>query len=54
MLVLMTYRNGCEDILNEQNSLELQNEEVDKLMELGKNALQVLSGDSIVASGAEV
>lgn len=41
MCLRMTYGNGCEDVLNEQNPLEFQHKEVYELMELSKNAFEV-------------
>lgn len=50
----MTYRNSRENVFDKQNPLELKDEEVDQLMELGEDAFKVLSGDGIVTLRAEV
>lgn len=49
----MTYSNGVNNILGEQNSLELNQEEVGQLGEVLEHGLVSFLGDGVVATGAE-
>lgn len=49
----MTYSNGVNDILGEQNTLELNQEEIEQLGDVLEHSLMGFLGDGIVATGAE-
>lgn len=49
----LTYSNGVNDILGEQNTLELNQEEVEELGDVLEHGLVGFLGDGIVATGAE-
>lgn len=52
--VYKTYSNGCEQILNKDNSLEFDDDKVEEIVNLLKNALQILPWDGVVASGSHL
>jgi hypothetical protein len=50
----VTYSNGGPDILGEENTLELNDEEVDELLNITSDALEGLAGNCVVFSGAHL
>jgi hypothetical protein len=50
----VTYSNGGPDILSEEDALELNDEEVDELLNITSDALEGLTGDCVVLSGAHL
>ena len=47
----MTYGNGGPDVLGEEDALELNDEEVDKLLDVASEALESLTGNGVVLPG---
>lgn len=51
---LDTYTSGSEDVLGEENPLGLNNEEVDKLVDVSHQGVDGLARDLVVLPGAEL
>jgi hypothetical protein len=47
------YENSVQDVLSKQDTLELNDEEVDELFHVIKSALEGFLGNRVVAAGAE-
>lgn len=52
-VVILTYSNGVNNILSEQDTLKLDQEEVEKLGEVFEHSLVGFLGDGVVATGTE-
>lgn len=50
----LTYSNGGPDVLGEEDALELNDKEVDKLLNITSEALEGLAGDCVVLPGAQL
>lgn len=50
----LTYGNGGPDVLGEEDALELDNEEVDKLLNIASDALKSLAGNCVVLPRAHL
>lgn len=49
-----SYRGGGGDVLGKQDTLGLDDDEVDELVDITKNGVKSLAGDGVVAAGTEL